>query len=725
MRETSTKANRIERIALACSTVGGLLLSGGVVACILYLLLTLASLVTVQPALAQSSPAGAGVRLEAGIEKEDVDGDLKSAMDIYQKIAADSLAPRDVRARALLRLAGCDEKLGQHAKQIYEEIVHDYPDQPAAAQARSRLAILKQHTTFGSPAAMTARKIEWSGDGLMDESETDGQRGIFQTPEGAIYLEDFVTRSKQLIFKTASDAFVYKSAKDLSKVALLLRGNPDRPAKLAVIRADGTGYRELIVDDSAHSLLGDGSAINLSWSRDNRKLLLSANLVQSSGSRLWIVSEEDGRRHLLAHPETGSISNAAFSPDGRFVAYEISPPGDQMQHGMCRILVVPATGGDSRFVYQSKSWHEGHSFSSLKDWTADGHFLILKDLDVLGSAMYLLPIKDGDAAGAAVMIRYGNFVSASTTASGSLIFKDVSTRPRETTVYLASFDPEGHVDRWKRMDLRGSQLTNFRPCPSFSPDGQAVVYTAPEEGSDKIDVIRRELVTGKERVLYSAAHRSNLICQYAAHEPRVLCGSWNDSDSTDLMAVEVESGKVEQLGSVQGPKYVAYVSRDDRSLYLVNFSGQEVGSLSRWDFQAKNETTVAVRSNPAEIYVPSPDGQWLVRGKLNSSMDVRSMTGRDWKTLLANAGGLWMQTVITSDSKWVLYHTRDSSGKDGLFRVPISGGPQERVGDFPCGRLNGYLYLSADDRQVMASCLGFESPYDLWMLENFEPSDKK
>jgi hypothetical protein len=49
----------------------------------------------------------AGVRLEEGIAKEETDGDLKSAMAVYQRIAADSTAPREVRAKALLRLAGC------------------------------------------------------------------------------------------------------------------------------------------------------------------------------------------------------------------------------------------------------------------------------------------------------------------------------------------------------------------------------------------------------------------------------------------------------------------------------------------------------------------------------------------------------------------------------------------------------------------------------------------
>jgi hypothetical protein len=163
LKESSTTTSRMEETAITCTAISDLLLSSGVIACAVYLLLTLASLVTVQPVFAQSTPVAAGVRLETGIEKEDVDGDLKSAMDIYQKIVTDTAAPRDVLAKALLRLAGCDEKLGKQAKQIYEQIVHDFADQPAAAQARSRLALLKQQENPVTPTTMSVARLSGLG----------------------------------------------------------------------------------------------------------------------------------------------------------------------------------------------------------------------------------------------------------------------------------------------------------------------------------------------------------------------------------------------------------------------------------------------------------------------------------------------------------------------------------------------------------------------------------
>ena len=80
------ESERKERLALAFTTACGVAISSWILACLIYLLLALSSLVLARPAFAQSSPASAGVQLQSGIEKEDVNGDLESAMKIYEKV---------------------------------------------------------------------------------------------------------------------------------------------------------------------------------------------------------------------------------------------------------------------------------------------------------------------------------------------------------------------------------------------------------------------------------------------------------------------------------------------------------------------------------------------------------------------------------------------------------------------------------------------------------------
>ena len=191
-----------------------MLFSGAAITTLVYLLMALAPLVLVPPAFPQSTTAG--VRLQAGIAKEDVDGDLKSAMEIYQKIADDRSAPRDVRSRALLRLAGCLEKLGRQAQKVYEQVVRDFGDQPAAAQARSRLAALR---LAGGPTlapTMTQRK-------LPPRTYSDGQRELRQDdPTASLTIGDFAGKEKHVIIKpkTGDSISAVMPSHDISMVLM-------------------------------------------------------------------------------------------------------------------------------------------------------------------------------------------------------------------------------------------------------------------------------------------------------------------------------------------------------------------------------------------------------------------------------------------------------------------------------------------------------------------------
>ena len=77
---------------------------------------------------------------------------------------------------------------------------------------------------------------------------------------------------------------------------------------------------------------------------------------------------------------------------------------------------------------------------------------------------------------------------------------------------------------------------------------------------------------------------------------------------------------------------------------------------------------------------------------------------------------------FTPDSKWIGDHDKDADGKDGLYRVSVSGGPPERLGDYPSSEPNSYLYISPDGRQFLAGDLTPPKPPAFWVLENVIPA---
>jgi len=253
-----------------------------------------------------------------------------------------------VRAKALLRLGRCDEKLGQQARQVYEQIVRDYADQPVAVQARTRLVALKQQDNPAVPTTMTARKIEWHSVGSMAASDTDGQRAVYRDADGSLYSGDLAGHTKRLVWKLgAKDQIGWYPSRDFSLVALILQGK-DNPkmATLAVVNADGSGYRELIHDD-ARGIPFYG--VQAAWSWDNRFLVVSS-VPEDKDNRIVLVSVADGKQRELAKSESpvDRFAKAVISPDGQFIAYEaLSNSANPVQ-----IFVAPIRGGDHQLAYE-------------------------------------------------------------------------------------------------------------------------------------------------------------------------------------------------------------------------------------------------------------------------------------------------------------------------------------------------------------------------------------
>ena len=133
------------------------------------------------------------VLLRAAIEKEEVDGDLQSAVVLYERIVAKFSDNRPIAAKALLRLGGCYEKLGQSqaelAQKAFQRVVDSYPDQTEAVKAakeklaaflKSRASAEKGGKDYVSPAdgggTVGADKLDAAEKEVTREAEVDDAR---------------------------------------------------------------------------------------------------------------------------------------------------------------------------------------------------------------------------------------------------------------------------------------------------------------------------------------------------------------------------------------------------------------------------------------------------------------------------------------------------------------------------------------------------------------------
>jgi len=699
------KFEKIENIALALTAVFSILLGGTAVISIV-ILAGLLSEFAVVPLHAQTSPA---VELQAAMTKEQVDGDLKTAIAAYRKIAADKSGPRDVRAKALLHLAGCYEKLGQQAQNVYQQIVRDFADQPAATQARARLAALKQDDRPAAPATMTQRRIEITSPNT-GPGDTDGHRVVYEDrATGEVIYGDIAGHSKRVIFKGKPDELPgWSPSKDFSMVFLRFHAKPGQPQTFAVVNTDGTGYREIAKLDASPVCWP-------SWSWDNRYLLCAQS--KDGTSRLLRISVADGQTRELLSLKAAKVTAVTFSPDGRLVAYQAQP--SSVAEPVSQIFVMPAEGGTPQLVYEERLTSMLASLKLL-DWTADGRYLAIASERTGKGALHLLPIKDGKSAGEPVFVRAGDFEEGATTAAGGLIYRSVEPGGA-WAVYIAALDANSRAGVWKRLDLPLGNTLN--PGPQWSADSNQIVYSAQYEdvGQTGGESIRlRNLSTGGDREIYHALGYTH--CTWASQQPKLFCAE-NGMGKTDILSISVDSGQVERLHTLPGsPLFGPHSSRDGQALYTFRGDFVKEGELLRWEIATQRETVLERIPSPASGSV-SPDERWVVEVDGQRNVKIRPTSGGDWKPLLSDSHAGHFS--LTPDGNWLIYHSVDSAGKHSLFRVATSGGQPERLGDFPTTSADGSLEISPDGRKVMAAVGDYEHIDELWSLENFVPPAPK
>jgi len=125
------------------------------------------------PALAQTGHD----LLQQALVMEQAEGNLRAAIELYERIVEEFPGDGALAARALVQMGQCYEKLGsQEAERAYQRVVRDYGDQAVfVAQARERLAALR-------PAALRPEQIAPRAVSPATRLISDGYPQIARTP---------------------------------------------------------------------------------------------------------------------------------------------------------------------------------------------------------------------------------------------------------------------------------------------------------------------------------------------------------------------------------------------------------------------------------------------------------------------------------------------------------------------------------------------------------------
>ena len=138
---------------------------------------------------------------------------------------------------------------------------------------------------------------------------------------------------------------------------------------LYLINTEADAKRVLLRHDAA-----EHSSTNPGWSPDGKSIALVARNEKSKESRIVVIPARGGKvEELVRHK--GDLWSPAWSPDSKSIVFAVGkdfaskPWSISEKAKSCRLLVIPANGGESKELAR----HEGSLHSPA--WSPDGRFI--------------------------------------------------------------------------------------------------------------------------------------------------------------------------------------------------------------------------------------------------------------------------------------------------------------------------------------------------------------
>ncbi len=663
--------------------------------------------------------------LQSALYKEEVEGDLVSAIQIYQSIVEGFPDDRSVAARALVQLGQCHEKLGSlEARQAYERVLDEYADQrEQVAVARARLAAITQPVSSGSQSGVLVRQV-WAGPevDIMGAPSPDGRYLSFvDWTTGDLAVRDLATGETRHLTNKGSwmESTAYAEGSTVSpdgkQVAYTWFGD-DFSHDLRVVDFDGSEPRVIYRNEEVDIV--EPSA----WSADGKEILALFTRKDRT-HQIVMVSVADGSARVLKTLDWRYPEKMSLSPDGRYLAYDFPPQEDSED----RDIFLLATDGS-----RETPLIEQPSNDLFPVWAPDGKRIVFAS-DRTGSMdAWAIRVAEGKPQGSPEMLKadLGRIFPMGFTRKGSYYYGVMTGM---TDVYVATLDPA----TGKLLDpprVAAERFVGANTSPDWSRDGKYLAFVSYRgslasplaEGKRGIIVIR-SIETGEQRELKSK------VTSYGELHPRwspdgssFLVVGFDEKGRQGIYRVDAQTGDVTAIVQPDPGLYLhqAMWSSDGRAVfYLVGERSASREVIVRQDIETGQELELYnwnLTSSLVRYMALSPDGRQLAfpveeRGTGSSVLMVAPATGGQprqvWKgDMHHNAGLAW-----TADGQEILFRRGSVSG---LWRISAEGGEPQRL-ELAVDNLRATPTMHPDGQRIAFTAGQHKA--EVWVMENVLP----
>ena len=671
----------------------------------------------------------AGRQLKAAMNAELVDGNLKSAIEQYKKVAQSGIRP--VAAQALLHMAECYQKLGDtQSRGVYERVVKEYADQKeSVAIARARLGGAARSQNAG----IVTRQV-WAGPKVdaYGSVSPDGRLLSFTDWDtGDLALHDLTTgQDRHLTNKgtwEASGEYAGLSviSRDGKQVAFTWsRGNgsaADNFSDLRVMDLNGGKPRVLAASkpDVEHIAPMD-------WSPDGR--WIAADLGRTDSSQIALVSTADGAVRVLKSTARRDASKIMFSPNGKYLAYAVPAEADSDRW---QIHVQSVDGG------QDTSMLTPSSSDRVLGWSLDGNRLLFASDRGGLSGVWVQPMMDGKPQGEAELVKDNIEPNPlGMTKSGALFYSTVASA---LNIYLTSVDfATGKL--LSPLTILQHTHVGLNTSPQWSPDGKYLAYLSRRDSNTRSQQMTRMTIrsvdSGKDRELLPKVRFMYPVTftlpVWAPDANSLIVNAVGQDGVAGIYRIDARSGEASLLVPSQTPQTnvrAQSLSPDGRTLYLMRTDARsKLPALVARDLESGREREILRRGSMNTISL-SPDGRLFAVTAFDKqwgSVLLVPVEGGEPRELVRtlNSGPESVGSYVRwlPDGKSLLIRKGPVDGAVNgreTFRLPLEGGTAVKYG---AEWTKGPASINPDGHQV-AVMMG-EHKIEVWTMENFPPAVK-
>ena len=647
-------------------------------------------------------------QLKAAMNIELVDGNLKLAIEQYQKVVDSGI--RVLAAQALLRMADCYQKLGdREAQAIYARLVRDYGDQrDAVAIARARL---------GPASAVVRAKSDrpvWTG------TDTDGFGTISQDGSYLTYT-DWRNGGRLIIrdLESGSDRPLTDSALGSTQFSVISKNSKE--VAYQWFANDGKGHSELRVmslapGNSAARRLIFGEDVRaiapFDWSADGQWLAVLVSRKDRT-HQIGIVKIQDGSLRVLKSIDWKEPIKIFFSPDGRYLAYDL-PVAETTTNRHVFVMAIDGSREVEAVAHASNN--------TIMGWSPDGGQLLFASNRGGTTGLWAAAMQDGKPIGQPSLVRpdLASSWSLGVTAAGSMyVWKDrrgLSVRTVRLDLAAGKLLPE--------TNDTPEQFIRSRGRPAWSSDGKHLAYQSCNGlGGGPCDVMTWSLESGKVAELPTSVKYQQGF-SWSPDDRFLLTAGADFKGRRGIFRIDARTGESSPLlmSEAVSPQW----SADGRRIYYRPRDQPGTLVIREHDLASAAEREILRTQADTSGFLLSADGHWVAysaRGGNARTVQVVPFSGGQGRAILEVTAPEEIYALSwTPDNRALLVLKMRDGNPTGLWLAPVSGeGARKIEGDISQWTADGSIRLSPDGTRVAFVHAAGTPGYEIWAIENFLP----